>query len=63
MAVPKKRKSKTQTSIKKQCWKKRNENQLKNVLTLYFKTLSGSGVNNSNNTGLTETPEEKRRSN
>ena len=39
MAVPKKRKSKTQTSIKKQCWKKQNENKLKNVLTLYFKTL------------------------
>lgn len=50
MAVPKKRKSKTQTSIKKQCWKKNNENQLKNVLTLYFKTLSESGVSNSNNT-------------
>ncbi len=46
MAVPKKRKSKTQTSIKKQCWKKRNENKLKNVLTLYFKTLTGEKLNN-----------------
>ena len=54
MAVPKKRKSKTQTSIKKQCWKKSNENQLKNVLTLYFKTLSESGVSNSNNTSAKE---------
>lgn len=45
MAVPKKRKSKTQTSIKKQCWKKgysQGENKLKNVLTLYFKTLTRS---------------------
>ena len=45
MAVPKKRKSKTQTSIKKQCWKKNNENKLKNVLTLYFKTLVRSTSN------------------
>ena len=46
MAVPKKRKSKTQTSIKKQCWKKNNENKLKNVLTLYFKTLVRSNSEN-----------------
>lgn len=44
MAVPKKRKSKTQTSIKKQCWKKQKDKQLKNVLTLYFKTLTRSNL-------------------
>ena len=52
MAVPKKRKSKTQTSIKKQCWKKNNENKLKNVLTLYFKTLMRSNPKNEQQTQL-----------
>lgn len=50
MAVPKKRKSKNATSIKKQSWKKNNENTLKNTLTLYFKSLAFPSSNTDEST-------------